>query len=139
MILIIATMVVATASAMKPTCNVETGPKVGNCPVPKCTQPAVGCQFVTRYVQSDSGTCCPELCHTECATSDTGDDESQNFGPRCTCPNGKKRADCDYLYENKQEVRNKCETCNDGFVLKSDGSRCLQDASRYFPDASPTS
>ena len=53
------------------TCHVETGPSTGNCPVARCAQPAAGCSFVTRYVQSDSGTCCPKVCHTECATSET--------------------------------------------------------------------
>jgi hypothetical protein len=59
-----------SADDSEPGCDQFTGPEGATCPVAKCSAPAKGCSFVTRYSADSSGTCCPILCKTECTAGD---------------------------------------------------------------------
>jgi len=58
-----------------PGCDQFTGPEATTCPVARCSAPAKGCSFVTRYSADSSGTCCPILCKTECTADDSDDSD----------------------------------------------------------------
>ena len=53
---------IADGSNTRPECDVQTGPKVGNCPVAGCMAPPTGCTMVREFARTSTG-CCPKQCN----------------------------------------------------------------------------